>query len=511
MASQTNTLAIPWVEKYRPEYLIDFVGNRDSVLVLEEWLKTWNQQKKKVALLAGPAGVGKTSVVHYLIKKYKYEFVEVNASDNRNKKSVELLVGKSSTEGTVLQGAKVRKLILVDEADGLFGNEDRGGGSALGKAVTLTRIPIICTANDPSAKSLKSAKRSMKVIEFHRLKEDEILHLLKKIADKEGVKINETTLIAIAKNCGGDARSAINDLEGAAFGSYDKEIIFAPRNQQHSLDDALNNIFKVNNFKDVKSALDGVDVDYRELLTYVYEHAWKQSETSTEQFNMYELIAVADFYLSKCYIKQDWKFLKYFFTFISSVGLVKSSSFKSTKYGFPSYWSLMARLRGKNAKIKSLAEKSTKKLHCSKKVFQSEYYPYIRIIFNTDTKMAGGLAAWFQYNDDDLDFLTEGSSKLIKRIKEQAEEAYVHMAGDWIEKAKSTEKSLLFYNDLTERKKPKTSTPKKPKKPVEKQEQAEEASTDKKTEKEDSSEEDVSEKKKDSKKEAQTSLESFIN
>ncbi|MHA1198234.1 MAG: replication factor C large subunit [Candidatus Heimdallarchaeaceae archaeon] len=505
MASQTNTLAIPWVEKYRPEYLVDFAGNRDSVEALEEWLKTWNQQKKKVALLAGPAGVGKTSVVYYLIKKYKYEFVEVNASDKRNKKSVELLVGKSSTEGTVLQGAKVRKLVLVDEADGLFGNEDRGGGSALGNAVTSTRIPIICTANDPSAKSLKSAKRSMKVIEFHRLKEDEILLLLEKIAEKEGVKINETTLIAIAKNSGGDARSAINDLEGVAFGSYDKEIKFAPRNQQHSLDDALNNIFKVKNFKDAKTALDGVDVDYRELLTYVYEHAWKQSETSAEQFSMYELIAVADFYLSQCYIKQDWKFLKYFFTFISSVGLVKSSSFKYTKYGFPSYWSLMARLRGKNAKIKSLADKSTKKLHCSRKEFQSEYYPFIRIIFNTDPKMAGGIAAWFQYSDEDLDFLTEGSSKLIKRIKEQAEEAYIHMAGDWIEKAKSTEKSLLFYNDLTEKKK-KTSTPKKPKKPAEKQAEVEEKPSEEK-----SLEEDVSEEEKDSKKKAQTSLESFIN
>ena len=507
MAKQT--LAIPWVEKYRPEYLVDFVGNRDSVQELEQWLKTWNQQKKKVALLAGPAGVGKTSVVYYLIRKYKYEFVEVNASDKRNKKAVEHLVGKSSTEGTVLQGAKVRKLILVDEADGLFGNEDRGGGSALGKAVTSTRVPIICTANDPSANSLKSAKKSMKVIEFHRLNEDEILLLLEKIADKEGVKVKESTLIAIAKNCGGDARSAINDLEGVAFGTLDNDIKFDQRNQQHNFDEALNKIFKAKSFSDAKAAIDGVDVDYRDLLSYVYEHAWKQSDSSTEQFNMYELIAVADFYLSQCYIKQDWKFLKYFFTFISSVGLVKSSSFKYTKYGFPSYWALMGRLRGKNASINSLAEKSCTKLHCSKSEFQKEYYPFIRIIFNTDLKMAGGLTAWFQYSDDDLAFLTEGSNKLIKKIKENAEEAYVHMAEDWIEKAKHTEKSILFYNDLAEKNKSKAPKSKKQAVPVKEQAEQEDISEQKEQDIDDSLEEDEA-KKKEAKKNAQTSLESFL-
>ena len=510
MTSQINTLAIPWVEKYRPEHLIDFVGNRKAIQELEYWLKTWNQQKKKVILLAGPAGVGKTSVVYYLIKKYKYEFVEINASDKRNKKAVELLVGKSSTEGTVLQGARVRKLILVDEADGLFGNEDRGGGSALGKAASSTKIPIICTANDPSASSLQAAKKSMKVIEFYRLTDDEILQLLQKIAIKEKMKVNEETFIAITKNSGGDARSAINDLEGLAFGVDINEIQLAPRNQQYTLDDALNKIFKVSNFIDVKSALDGVDVDYRELLTYVYEHAYKQSDTPTEQFNIYELIAIADFYLSQCYLKQDWKFLKYFFTFISSIGLVKSSSFKYLKYGFPSYWSLMARLRGKNASIQSIAEKSIKKLHCSKKAYQSDYYPFIRIIFNTDPKMAGGLTAWFQYNDDDLNFLTEGSTKLIKRIQEYAEEAYVLMAGDWINKAKSLEKSLLFYNMPAEKKKKSPTSTKKSKESVEQIKKIKNVSKEKEPETEKNSMEEITSEKKNTKKKSQASLESFI-
>ena len=148
MALQSSSITIPWVEKYRPKTFEDFVGNIAEVKKLEDWLKKWKQERKKTAWLSGPAGVGKTSVVLYLVNKYGFEFVEVNASDKRNKKAIERNVGLSSTEGTVLQGARVKKLILVDEADGLFGNEDRGGAKALAKVVERARIPIICTAND---------------------------------------------------------------------------------------------------------------------------------------------------------------------------------------------------------------------------------------------------------------------------------------------------------------------------------------------------------------------------
>ena len=71
MASKKDNQVVPWVEKYRPERLEDFVGNKEAIQKLENWLKSWNQQRNKVFLLAGPAGVGKTSVVYYLIKKYE--------------------------------------------------------------------------------------------------------------------------------------------------------------------------------------------------------------------------------------------------------------------------------------------------------------------------------------------------------------------------------------------------------------------------------------------------------
>ncbi|MCK5409691.1 MAG: replication factor C large subunit, partial [Candidatus Heimdallarchaeota archaeon] len=457
MASQTNIQAIPWVEKYRPEVFEDFIGNSTLVQELEDWLITWNDQKKKVVLIAGPAGVGKTSVALYLIKKYNYEFVEVNASDKRNKAAVERLIGLASTEGTVIQGARVRKIILVDEADGLFGNEDRGGGPALARAIDKAKIPIICTANDPSAKSLKAAKRKMKVITFKSFTEQEILILLQRIAEKENLNIEEKILIAITKNSGGDARSAINDLQGVAFSTKDLEVIFSPRNQKHNLDAALTNIFSAKDYGEAKRALEGVNVDYRELLYYVYEHAWKQAANPIELFNIYELIAEADIYLSLCYKKQNWIFLKYFFMLISSINLVKQSPFKYTKFSFPSYWALMGRLRGKTAKMKQLAMKSTEKLHCSTRIFTKDIYPYLKIIFNTDATMAAGIVVWLQYDEDDVDFLTNGTSKMTKQIMKLYDEAYVQITESRLEKAKEIEIDLLFFANMNRSKKKKSS------------------------------------------------------
>ena len=295
----------------------------------------------------------------------------------------------------------------------------------------------------------------MKVLSFKSLTEQEVLTLLRKIVEEENLDTTETTLVAITKNSGGDARSAINDLEGAAFGTKGIEVIFSPRNQKQSLDTALTNIFSAKDYESATKALNGVDVDYRELMYYVYEHAWKQAATSDELFNIYELIAEADVYLSQCYIKQNWIFLKYFFTLISSVNLVKQSPFKYTKFNFPSYWALMGRLRGKTAKMKNLAEKSNEALHCSTRIFTKDIFPYLKIIFSTDAKTAAGIAVWLQYSEDDIDFLTNGSSKMTKQIMTLYEEAYLEITENRLEKAKEIETDLMFFANMNRSKKKK--------------------------------------------------------
>lgn len=50
------------------------------------------------------------------------------------------------------------KLIILDEVDGIHGNEDRGGVQAINRIIKESRHPMVLTANDPYSKRLQSIK-----------------------------------------------------------------------------------------------------------------------------------------------------------------------------------------------------------------------------------------------------------------------------------------------------------------------------------------------------------------
>lgn len=424
MTVSADVASIPWVEKYRPKRLSDFIGNRDEVEKIEKWLLTWKSQRKKALWLTGPPGVGKTSVISYLVNKYRIETFELNASDKRNKKAIETLVGRASQEGSLTQGSVASKLILIDEADGLFGNEDRGGARALANVIEKTRVPIICTANDPNSATLKAVRNYVLVVNFKRLTLEQILTLLKRIVKKESLSVPLEILVNIAKNSAGDARSAINDLEGYVAATENIPIELSPRDQENQLNAFLQNIFAIRTISSGVNYINTVDADYRELLTYLYEHAYSQAQNPAELERFYHLIALADFYLSQCYLKQDWRYLRYFFTFLGSIGVYKRSPVKNVRYGFPSYWAMLGRFKGKKNKIIQLAQKSFNKLHCGEKEFEREIYPYLKMIFYTNPRMAAGIAVWLEFAKEDIEFLVEGKKRLVKAIMEYYEEAY---------------------------------------------------------------------------------------
>ena len=143
---------VPWTESFRPKNLGQVVGNEDAVVALRDWFDSWSPTaKKKVVILHGPAGTGKTSSVIALANERQYELVEMNASDSRNKAAIMRLAGSSAREGTIVDGAKGKRILLIDEVDGLAGNSDRGGLNELIKILSTSIYPIICTANDPES------------------------------------------------------------------------------------------------------------------------------------------------------------------------------------------------------------------------------------------------------------------------------------------------------------------------------------------------------------------------
>ena len=76
---------LPWVEKYRPVFLEDVVGNTETVERLKIIAKEGNMPH---VIISGMPGIGKTTSVLCLARQllgesYKEAVLELNASDER--------------------------------------------------------------------------------------------------------------------------------------------------------------------------------------------------------------------------------------------------------------------------------------------------------------------------------------------------------------------------------------------------------------------------------------------
>ena len=85
MSAGTDAFEVPWVEKYRPEFLRDIVGNQEAVSRLSAIAQAGNLPN---IILAGPPGIGKTTSILCLAREmlgdvYKNAVLELNASDAR--------------------------------------------------------------------------------------------------------------------------------------------------------------------------------------------------------------------------------------------------------------------------------------------------------------------------------------------------------------------------------------------------------------------------------------------
>jgi replication factor C subunit 2/4 len=76
---------LPWVEKYRPVYLDDVVGNTETIDRLKIIAKDGNMPH---IIISGMPGIGKTTSILCLARQllgdsYKEAVLELNASDER--------------------------------------------------------------------------------------------------------------------------------------------------------------------------------------------------------------------------------------------------------------------------------------------------------------------------------------------------------------------------------------------------------------------------------------------
>lgn len=114
----TNSFEKKRVEKYRPVYLDDIVGNTETIERLKIIAKDGNMPH---VIISGMPGIGKTTSILCLARQmlgdsYKEAVLELNASDERGIDVVRNRIKGFAQKKVTLPPGK-HKLVILDEAD----------------------------------------------------------------------------------------------------------------------------------------------------------------------------------------------------------------------------------------------------------------------------------------------------------------------------------------------------------------------------------------------------------
>mgnify|MGYP000306593569 CR=1 FL=1 len=147
-----------FIEKYRAKDYEDIFGQDPAISEIKLFIEKFPQ--KKALVLHGPAGTGKTSLVHAAAKKNNLEILELNSSDLRNKTKLDETLRPATQQKSLF---KKGKIILMDEVDGVTGT-DRGGIPELVRVINETKYPIIMTCNDIWQSKLSPVRAKSKIV-----------------------------------------------------------------------------------------------------------------------------------------------------------------------------------------------------------------------------------------------------------------------------------------------------------------------------------------------------------
>ena len=386
-----------WVEKYRPRSLSDIAGNATALGELKAWADTWirgNPQKRAV-ILAGKPGTGKTSAALALASDMRWEVIEMNASDARNADAVRKVAERGSrfqtflSDGTYVRVSEGgRKLIILDEADNLFGNEDRGGVGAIVETIEASAHPIVLIVNDLYELTRRSSalKRLCKTIKFQRIHPASVKSILKKVCKAEGIAASEDILEHIAGKAQGDLRSAVNDLQLVAAGK-DKIVIedaasIGARDTEGSVYDALLEIFRSGSVEKARRSIVNLDESPENLVLWIDENMPVEYRKSDDLARGFSALSRADVFLGRVKRRQNYGLWSYANDMMTGgVAAARQGPYASGVYRFPSWLMKMSRSSGLRRTVDSIAGKLGSCMHTSKTVIMNDVLGHFKQLY----------------------------------------------------------------------------------------------------------------------------------
>ncbi|MGC9060805.1 MAG: replication factor C large subunit [Thermoplasmata archaeon] len=433
-----------WVEKYRPRLLKEVIGNKQALEKLKIWGEEWasGKIKKKAVILSGKPGIGKTSAAHALANEFGWLPIEVNASDARNAKSIDNIILRGGIYGDLFGSQTRKKLLIIDEADNLYERiqdgiadeeeeveeeekkdySDRGGASAIIRAILQTKNPIILIVNDEYELTRKGRFKDLcEIIRFKRVEKREIKKLLAKIADAENLKIPESTIEMIAERSNGDVRSAVNDLQSLAIGRTEilPEDTVGVRDRESDVYALLAAIFKEKNLKKAREIQRMVDEEPEKLSLWVDENLPRAYQKVEDLAAGYDALSKADIFFGRVYRRNKYGFWKYALALmLGGVAVAKKSEPRFQQFSFPMILLKMRDSKVARESLYALNYKIGRVCHLSIQKTKDEIYPYFTYIFQHNDEFRRAMVKRLHLSPEDVRFIFGNDERVENLIKD---------------------------------------------------------------------------------------------
>ena len=433
MSAHDVPMSLDWTEKYRPSSLDMVIGNPKAVSELRAWAREWSSgvPSKRAVVLMGSPGIGKTSAAVALASDMGWGLVEMNSSDQRTGDAIAAVALKGAYGNTFTDSGSYldsktggMKLIILDEADSLFGNADRGAMPVISELIKRTKQPVILIVNDFYALSRKSsaAKTDTLQINFMKPRSTEIVKALRNIAAKECVTIGEDALAIIAENSHGDMRAAVRNLESLALGrmtiTANDAATLSDRIVKKGMYDLMDAVFRKGDAKEARRLMTDVDETPDHVMLWLDENLPHEFRDRGDLVRGYEKLSRADVFLGRVHRRQYYRFWSYAGDMMTSGLAVSkmSGTHNNERFRFPSYLMKMSRGKGVAALKKAICYKLAVFLHTSTGRISHDVLPFFKIMMLNDPELRMRMCDSLDLDAEELAFLLNAKvdSKIVK-------------------------------------------------------------------------------------------------
>jgi hypothetical protein len=346
--------------RYKPLTFSKIIGHDENIEKIEKWLKNYENvkvflkknnllkkslkgRKKKITidiseeeeiylssygnlLISGSNGCGKTSVINLILKKYKYDIINLNDIEN-NMKIID--------EKTIFKLNSSKCIMLIDDYESIISSINKKAIIKIIKDNNYNRtMPIIIITNNAHNKQITDIKKYSNDIIMYAPNKIKIFKWINNICNDNEIKFDNGIVELFVNHCNGDMRKLLSQLyelktiyknkiiTKKVFDEF--EIIMKQKNPTLSLFDATEKLF-VGKF-DLNECMEIFEIDKVLIPLMIYQNYYKYINIEN-YYDIVKRLSFSDIFENYIYCEQNWDLLE-IFSIISCV----IPSYYSKKY-----------------------------------------------------------------------------------------------------------------------------------------------------------------------------------